>query len=321
MIVFHSILANEMSNFLKLYTNSSYGTKIHYQYFLISLDSFLAKYSIVDDTVFQEWAKTIFESDYQNKTKISKIMMVNSFIKYLHATTSHKLKQIPVPKDRKTYLPYIYSDNEIRQIITYLDDMKYNYDSEIKHVKIELPILFRLYIYTGMRRDEALNIKLEDYDDINGTIVLRKTKGMKERFIPLNNELNKIVKLYKNYIIKHSKQYLFPGTNDTNHITGNSLHYFFLSMREQIGFGPSKLKKHERGACIHCFRHYFAIHAFKKAQDEGRSIDTSIPYLSYYLGHQDFGRTEEYLKFTPDMFPDETSKFENFADDLMEDIL
>lgn len=320
MTVFSSILAKEMSDFLRLYNNSPYSTRMHFQCFLISLDSFLSDYTAITDAVFQEWTKQISTSDYSQRTKIEKISKTNSFLRYLNMT-EYQFKLIPVPKEKKDYLPYIYTDAEIKSIITYLDDMDYCYRTNLKHLKLELPILFRLFIYTGMRKGEALNIKLEDYDETNGTIVLKQTKGMKERFVPLNKELNDIVKLYKNYIIQYSEQYLFPGTTNTNHLGAGSMERFFVNMRKQLGFGPSKKRRHERGACIHCFRHYFTIHAFKKAQDEGHSISESVPYLSYYLGHQEFRRTEEYLKFAPDMFPDETSKFEEYADSIMEDIL
>ena len=72
-------------------------------------------------------------------------------------------------------------------------------------------------------------------------------------------------------------------------------------------------KAHSRGQCLHCFRHYFAIHSFAQAEKNGRSTDDSVPFLSVYLGHHDMDETEKYLKFNGDMFPEYMGLFEDYA--------
>ena len=49
--------------------------------------------------------------------------------------------------------------------------------------------------------------------------------------------------------------------------------------------------------------HYFAIHSFAQAEQNGRPAEDSVPFLSVYLGHHDMDETEKYLKFSGDMFP------------------
>jgi len=72
-------------------------------------------------------------------------------------------------------------------------------------------------------------------------------------------------------------------------------------------------KAHSRGQCLHCFRHYFAIHSFAQTEKNGRPTDDSVPFLSVYLGHHDMDETEKYLKFSGDMFPEYTELFEDYA--------
>ncbi|XBX03671.1 hypothetical protein QMP26_24390 [Enterocloster clostridioformis] len=82
-------------------------------------------------------------------------------------------------------------------------------------------------------------------------------------------------------------------------------------MRETGLYVPGK--PHSRGQCLHCFRHYFAIHSFARAEKNGRPADDSVPFLSVYLGHHDMDETEKYLKFSGDMFPEYSGLFEEYA--------
>ena len=72
----------------------------------------------------------------------------------------------------------------------------------------------------------------------------------------------------------------------------------------------------QRGQCLHCFRHLFAVKSFAQAEQNGRSTIGSIPYLSVYLGHFDMDGTEKYLKFSSDIFPEHTEMFENYSADV-----
>ena len=79
-------------------------------------------------------------------------------------------------------------------------------------------------------------------------------------------------------------------------------------------------KAHSRGQCLHCFRHYFAIHSFAQAEQNGRSAEDSVPFLSVYLGHHDMDETEKYLKFSGDMFPEYIELFEDFASGVFAEV-
>lgn len=79
-------------------------------------------------------------------------------------------------------------------------------------------------------------------------------------------------------------------------------------------------KAHSRGQCLHCFRHYFAIHSFAQAEQNGRPAEDSVPFLSVYLGHHDMDETEKYLKFSGDMFPEYIELFEDFASGVFAEV-
>jgi site-specific recombinase XerD len=66
-----------------------------------------------------------------------------------------------VPKYPR-YLPYIYSDDELRRIFVQIDNC--HYCSEVPYRHHVMPVFFRLLYCCGLRLTEARMIKVEDVD-------------------------------------------------------------------------------------------------------------------------------------------------------------
>lgn len=49
-------------------------------------------------------------------------------------------------------------------------------------------------------------------------------------------------------------------------------------------------------------------------------MDDSIPFLSIYMGHCDLTETEKYLKFSSDMFPENTELFEAYTEGIFPEV-
>jgi integrase len=54
---------------------------------------------------------------------------------------------------------------------------------------------------------------------------------------------------------------------------------------------------------VHDFRHTFAVNRLTQWVHEGKDVNACLPYLSMYLGHQNFADTDYYLHLTPEFFP------------------
>lgn len=80
------------------------------------------------------------------------------------------------------------------------------------------------------------------------------------------------------------------------------------------------MKNYERGACLHCFRHTFAVRSFDKNERNGIRACDSVPFLSTYLGHDSLYETEKYLKYSGDYFTDTLTRFEAFAGELFPEV-
>lgn len=116
------------------------------------------------------------------------------------------------------------------------------------------------------------------------------------------------------------ESYLFPSSkNKGAAVSKGTFDLRFRNLLQETGlYVPGKA--YSRGQCLHCFRHYFAIHSFAQAERNGRPAEDSVPFLSVYLGHHDMDETEKYLKFSGDMFPEYIELFEDFASGVFAEV-
>lgn len=118
-------------------------------------------------------------------------------------------------------------------------------------------------------------------------------------------------------IISDADAYLFPGINKETPLAENSIRNYFKRILKDVGITREGYLANERGACLHCFRHTFAIRSFKKAEIK---IDDSVPFSSTYLGHDSLYETEKYLKFSGDFPSDTLVRFENFTEGIFPEV-
>ena len=173
-----------------------------------------------------------------------------------------------------------------------------------------------------MRVGETINIKVGDIDFEKNLFILRVTKKYKQRLVPFGVELSEILYLYcvAMRILNDSEAYLFPEGDKYTPIKANSVGNYYRIIRKKAGLNNTQLNKNGRGACLHCFRHTFAVRSFDKNERRGISQRESVPFLSTYLGHDSLYETEKYLKYSGDYFEDTLTKFESFAGDLFPEV-
>ncbi|GAH40347.1 unnamed protein product, partial [marine sediment metagenome] len=56
--------------------------------------------------------------------------------------------------------------------------------------------IFRLYVKTGMRRNELLDLNVDDIDIVKGKIIVRKTKNRDVKVIEMDNDIKKMLSEY-----------------------------------------------------------------------------------------------------------------------------
>ena len=96
---------------------------------------------------------------------------------------------------------------------------------------------------------------------------------------------------------------------------------YFRIIREKAGITCNDQAEHGRGACLHCFRHSFAVRSFDKNERSGIKASESVPFLSTYLGHDSLYETEKYLKYSGNYFEDTLTKFDDYSGELFPEVI
>ena len=308
----------KLSSIMEEYLNSCHEqnkyTLLHKRRIIIDFIAYLPEGAdCINYTAIISWQKT---KNVARNTLNGHLCVLKQFLN-LVAAHGIQCSEPVIGKYENTYTPYIFSENELVKLIGVADN-NISKSRKASSKTICFPIIIRLLAFTGMRLMEVLPLKKEDYDTEAGVFTLTKTKGNKERIVPLhptlslqmNKYLNRINTLYPKSI------YLFPQDNSLCHITKGQAEYEFNKILGQAGIRKKNesSKKFERSVCIHCLRHYFAINSFRNLSN--RNISNGIEHLSVYLGHTSILETETYLKFSHDMYPEALAMFEEYTSDI-----
>ena len=142
--------------------------------------------------------------------------------------------------------------------------------NNVKNEKFKLFLKFA--ILTGMRRGELLNLKWSDLNLDDKYIIVRETKSHKDRYIPISDELFKIIVKYieDNNINPKSNQKIFNWAP-------SSVTHMFIDATRKAGVSCR----------LHDLRHNFATYLLKSGVD--------LKVVQEILGHADIKTTSIYL--------------------------
>jgi len=172
--------------------------------------------------------------------------------------------KIPYPKEEKD-LPVIISRNELYKLFSACDNPKHK-------------IMLMMVYASGLRRNELLNLKIEDIDTNDGKFRIRinRSKGNRDRYTILSKTLlPQLREYYQNY---QPQVYLFNGSKKGKPITASGLRHALKMSVKKAGIKEINL---------HILRHCFASHAL----EDGMNIRT----LQEILGHKSLKTTMIYL--------------------------
>ncbi|MDR2571550.1 MAG: tyrosine-type recombinase/integrase [Oscillospiraceae bacterium] len=257
--------------------------------------------------------------DEHPSTLQGRITPVRELAKYIirNGREAFVLPEGIVPKCSR-YLPYIYSDDELKRIFVRID--RCHYCAEVPYRHYVMPVFFRLLYCCGLRLTEARMLKVKDVDMENGVITLTNTKMGRYRQIPLSEELYKhFISYYKNvHTFSKPDDWFFPGYKGNPMTLSNvdKNHRKFL-WQARISH-PGRTGLGQRGApTVHSFRHTFAVHCLRRWIREGKNLQAWLPVLQSYMGHVSFSGTACYLHLTTDLFPDITTQLDKELGDII----
>ena len=201
--------------------------------------------------------KNNLSASYQNQ-------IVNA-LKLFFRTVQNKsivVDTIHRPKRAKV-LPNVLSKEEVKLIL--------NAHSNIKH-KMMLSLIYSC----GLRRSELLNLKPTDIDSKRGIVIIRQSKGKKDRIAPLSPKILEMLREY--YLGCKPKIWLFEGQNIGEQYSEYSLQSVLKQAHQKVG--------NKKPVTLHWLRHSYATHLLESGTD--------LRYIQELLGHNSSKTTEIY---------------------------
>jgi integrase/recombinase XerD len=168
----------------------------------------------------------------------------------------------PIKEDR---LPKVLSANEVLKLI--------NATSNIKH-----RCVISLMYSSGLRRQELLNLRINDIDSERMAINIRMGKGKKDRYTILSQKvLEDLREYFKEW---KPKKYLFEGVKAGQPYGRTSVSRIIQNAAKKAGI--------DKKVTPHMLRHSFATHLLENGTD--------LRYIQSLLGHNSSKTTEIYTR-------------------------
>lgn len=193
--------------------------------------------------------------------------------------------------------PYIYSDEQIRQLLEAALRMPATHSLQPRTYHC----LIGLLAVTGLRISEALNLRVTDVDWAEGILTIRHSKFGKSRLIPLHTSSVEILSEYgarRDRLFTHRKSPYFFCSRCDGRLDEGQVRRTFYTVCRQIGIRGISAS---HGPRLHDFRHRFAVETLLRWHRNGDDVQRRLPILSTYLGRAHVSDTYCYVTATPEL--------------------
>jgi integrase/recombinase XerD len=235
-----------------------------------------------------------------------KYNLLRGFFDYWLAHGEIKVLPMPVKRkvQRRTFVPYIYTQTEIRALLKAiplaLSNTRCRYDSHCI-----LTLLVFLY-GTGVRPGEAIQLLVDDLDLRRNRVTIRARLSRPSRTIPIGPDVKRLLREYmrSRQGRQTSKHHLFL-TKAGEELNSCSVQGIFERLRKIAGILRHDVKLQPR---INDLRHTFAVHRIGNWIKHGAILNRMLPALTVYMGLNGYGAIDRYLPLTPERFRAQLAK-------------
>ena len=169
-----------------------------------------------------------------------------------------------IARPRREYrLPNVLSKEEVKVLLNTIRNLKHR------------TMLCLLYS-CGLRSGELLNLQPTHIDSKRNIILIKQSKGKKDRIVPLSPKILEMLREYYRYY--KPKTYLFEGQNKGEQYDSRSLQLVLKHAVKKAGI--------HKPVTLHWLRHSYATHLLESGTD--------LRYIQELLGHSSSKTTEIY---------------------------
>ncbi|TCI93603.1 tyrosine-type recombinase/integrase [Tenacibaculum sp. M341] len=214
------------------------------------------------------WSSRTFRNNRQYLKTFFEYCRTHGFIQ------ENPICKISKPKVPKV-LPRFLTKEQVQSILFHTEYFEWRYNIE----KTRNIAIIATFLFTGIRLNELINLKLEDVNISTKEIIIRFGKGRKERIVPIYPKLIPILKRYlaDREKIKMKSSWFFQSLRTPSKISKKTIQGFCqkISKISGIKFSP------------HPLRHTFARNAI--------NAGIGLYMVKEMLGHSSVSTTEIYL--------------------------
>lgn len=231
-----------------------------------ALKSFLVFYNTKPIASITNKDVITYNNEYIIKNKLSasfQNQIVNAIKLYFRTIENKEIdpELIHRPK-REKKLPNVLSKEEVKQILETPINLKHR-------------AMLSLIYACGLRRSELINLTLNDIDSKRNVLIIRQSKGKKDRIVPFTGKVLDLMREY--YMLYKPKYWLFEGQGGEQ--------YSEQSLQSVLKQSLEKAKIN-KPVTLHWLRHSYATHLLESGTD--------LRYIQELLGHNSSRTTEIY---------------------------
>jgi integrase len=154
-------------------------------------------------------------------------------------------------------------------------------------------VAFRLMRLCGMRVSECANMRLADVDAEARTLLVRRSKGDRDRLVYMDPAVAGMVAAHAESVRRlagPSAEWLLPGRDPSRPAPNTTYDRRFAAFWDLVPGSSGRRKR----PTPHSLRHAFVVDRMNLWMAEGVSLGQMMPYLAAYLGHSTANETMYY---------------------------
>lgn len=205
--------------------------------------------------------KNRYSSSFQNQ-------IINAVKLFFYSIYNSRFDIDAVERPRREHkLPNVLSKVEVKQILTATKNIKHR-------------AMLSLIYACGLRRSELINLHHHDIDSNRSLLIVRQSKGNKDRVVPLSAKTLEMLREY--YATYKPKRWLFEGQEPGEQYSTTSLQQVLKQSLSNANIS--------KPVTLHWLRHSYATHLLESGTD--------LRYIQELLGHRSSKTTEIYTHVT-----------------------
>lgn len=234
--------------------------------------------------------------------QMRRITPVRQLAKYM-ASLGDDAYVIPtgIPGRQIHYHPHIFSHQELRALFDAADAIKLSpYGGQRQLI---IPVIFRMIYCLGLRPGEARKLHRNDVDLDHGSVLIRESKGHKDRMVFMSPDLHEYCRHYDAAIgiFRPDRIPFFPNHHGDFYSQSTPDCWFHELL---TAVGPHIMSSPGSPPRPYDLRHAHVIEVINRGVHDGKSPEALVAYLSLHLGHSDTEDTWYYFHLAADFHPE-----------------